>query len=370
MRLLFLIRQLNYGGAQRQLTTLANGLARHGHSVAIALYYRGEGIEDLDPGIPRFYFDKQGRWDLLQPFLSLVKIIREFRPEILHSYLSTSNLLAVLVKPFAFRVPVVWGKRDALPNYESYDRFEKLILRLEPVFSRFADLVIFNSPESMQVALDRGYPRGTARVIGNGIDADLFQIDPLAGQQMRSAWGVSEDEKLIGIVGRLHAEKDHATYFRASALLWERFPGSRFVCVGSGEAGYQALLKQLACELGLQDRILWVEPQTNMTAVYNALDMLVSSSFSESFPNVVLEAMACGVPCVVTDVGASSRAVAELGIVVPARDPQALAAGMEQMLNRLKQVDHERLRTHVVKNFSAKTLVQNTEKELLNLLEK
>jgi len=102
-----------------------------------------------------------------------------------------------------------------------------------------------------------------------------------------------------------------------------------------------------------------------MPAVYNAFDILCSASATEGSPNVVLEAMACGVPCVVTDVGDSARIVADTGIVVPSQDPGALAEGLAAMLARLPTVESDRLRRRVETYFSVEAMVDATERALL-----
>jgi glycosyltransferase involved in cell wall biosynthesis len=370
MRILFIIRRLSYGGAQRQLITLANGLVHQGHAVAIIVYYpQGELEGLLDPNVHLFHLDKHDRWDLAGPLRSLLNLVYDFKPDILHGYLSTSNFLALFLKPFFPKIPVVWGKRDWIKDHKNYDIFQRLIFLLEPVLSHFSDLIIINSDCSLQLALDKGYPLSKSQVIYNGVDKGQFKINIPAGQRMREKWGVTVAETLIGIVGRIHREKDHATFIKAAYLFSQKNPRVRFVCVGTGETTYVARLKKLSRDLGLDGRILWVGTQADMEAVYNALDILVSSSFSESFSNVILEAMACGVLCVVTDVGDSAHIIGETGLVVPPCDPQALANGMEELVTRLDKVDHQLIRSRIMEKFSVETLVKRTEEVLSELLE-
>lgn len=371
MRILFVIRQLSYGGAQRQLITLANGLIHQGHAVMIAVYYRPGEMEDLlDPNVQFIHLNKMDRWDLFGPFRLLLNLARDFKPDILHGYLSTSNILTLFVKPFFPKIPVVWGKRDLPKSYSNYDLFQRLIFMLEPVLSHFSDLIIFNSYCGLQFALDNGYPRSKLHIINNGVDTGQFEINGSAGQRLREKWGISDRERLCGIVGRIHPEKDHITFIKAAYSVCQKNSFVRFVCIGSGKMAYEDQLKKLSHDLGLDGRLLWAGAQTDMQSVYNALDILVSSSFSESFPNVILEAMACGVPCVVTDVGDSAQIVGETGIVVPARDPQALANGLEEILTRLEQIDPEGIRSRVIENFSVENLVRRTEDVLVGIIQR
>ncbi|MGB5051837.1 MAG: glycosyltransferase, partial [Caldilineaceae bacterium] len=106
--------------------------------------------------------------------------------------------------------------------------------------------------------------------------------------------------------------------------------------VGGGPVAYQQQLQQMAADLGIAQYVSWIEAQSDMPAVYSALDILCSASYGEGFSNVIAEAMACGVPCVVTDVGDSAWIVGDTGEVVPAQDAHALAAGLQRALNALQ----------------------------------
>jgi glycosyltransferase involved in cell wall biosynthesis len=102
-----------------------------------------------------------------------------------------------------------------------------------------------------------------------------------------------------------------------------------------------------------------------MPAVYNALDIVCSPSYSQRFNNVVGEAMACGVPCVVTDVGDPVKIVGDLGMVVPPGDPQMLANALRTMLEKRHEIEPHQLRERIVRQFSVETMVEATEKILI-----
>jgi len=120
--------------------------------------------------------------------------------------------------------------------------------------------------------------------------------------------------------------------------------------------------------LGIYDRVIWAGFREDMNAVFNALDVLCSASYGEGFPNVVGEAMACGVPCVVTDVGASAEIVGKLGVVVPPGDAKMLAGGLENILNMLPDFDSTDLRRRIAENFSVDEMVERTEQALKEVL--
>lgn len=226
-------------------------------------------------------------------------------------------------------------------------------------------LTISNS-EAGHVLAARNYRCQKHIVVFNGIDVDRFRPDPQGRARVRAEWNIPANQMLIGLVGRLAPEKDHPTFLHAAARLAAGCRDVRFVLVGDGSRPYRERLLQLSGELGLEDSLVWAGTRSDMPAVYSALDVLCLASFTyEGFPNVVAEAMACGVPCVVTNVGDSALIVGELGIVVPRADPQALAAGLGKMLEGLDAIQPHRLRQRIVSRFSVETMVVATERALL-----
>jgi glycosyltransferase involved in cell wall biosynthesis len=183
---------------------------------------------------------------------------------------------------------------------------------------------------------------------------------------------VGENESLIGLVARLDPMKDHPNLLEAAALLSKQRDDVRFICVGNGPAAYKHELQSLAGDLGLRDRLHWTHASNDMVAVHNALDLAGSvSNGGEGFSNATGEAMACGTPCVVTDVGDSASIVGNSEQVVPPGDPQSLTAAWQRILNlqpvrraMLSQASRERIK----QEFSLQQLVNKTESALLGLL--
>jgi glycosyltransferase involved in cell wall biosynthesis len=217
-------------------------------------------------------------------------------------------------------------------------------------------------------AVANGFPKNRMVVIPNGIDTERFCPEPEARQRVRAEWGVAEDEKLIGLVGRLDPMKDHPTFLRAASLLSQERDDVHFVCVGDGPAGYRRELHVLTENLGLVQHLTWAGVREDMSAVYNALDIVTSSSaYGEGFSNVVGEAMACGVPCVATDVGDSAWIVGDQRLVVPPSNPEALAARWQDVIDKASEAQSSiglNLRERVVHNFSLDHMIERTIKVL------
>jgi glycosyltransferase involved in cell wall biosynthesis len=152
--------------------------------------------------------------------------------------------------------------------------------------------------------------------------------------------------------------KGQGDFLNAAVQVAKACPAVRFVCIGEGPE--ERRLKRLASELGIQEELQFAGPTRDPVASLNGLDICCSPSLSEGFSNSIAEAMACGVPCVVTDVGDSARIVGDLGIVVPRSHPDSLATGILQAVEELPRVHRDRVRARIVANFSVATMVQKT----------
>lgn len=366
MNILFLIRSLDCGGAERQLVVLARALHQRGHKVSVAVCYSGGPLEvDLkEASVRMISLNKRGRWDMLGFLVRLIRTVRTERPDLLYAYIV--DLMTVVVQPFLRSMKTVWSIRSSNMDLSRYDWLCGASHTLSCWFSRSPDLIISNSYAGRRVYVEDGYPADRTIVIPNGIDINRFCPNVGARERIRAQWGVREDEPLIGLVGRLDPMKDHETFMQAAVLLLQERTQVRFVCVGDGPSQYRASLQSRADALGLSDRMMWVGIQSQMPHIYNALDLLVnSSSYGEGFANVLGEAMACGVRCVATDVGDSGLVIGDTGQLVPHKDPAALKTAMLRVLDR-KPAAAE-IRRRIVEHFSVDTLVRTTEQVLLTL---
>lgn len=367
-KILFFIRSLNAGGAERQLVVTAKGLAERGHQVTVLTFYSdGFYVDELaDTKVQLLSLHKKGRWDLFVFSFRLLRVLRQQSPNVIYSFLGTANILAVIMKLFIPSMCVVWGVRASDMDLKKYNWMFRWSYWVECRLARFSDSIVANSHAGLQYAVAHGFPEKKLMVIPNGIDTDHFRPDKLAGERLRKEWGIAENEFLIGLVGRIDPMKDHTTFLEAAVLLKRQNLQVRFVCVGTGAVEYEKTMHQLATKLGLDDVLTWAGRHANMVAVYNAFDIVSSSSsYGEGFPNVIGEAMACGVPCVVTDVGDSAMIVGDTARIVVAGDPEMLARAICNTLQRKSEVNWTKVsRTRIEERFSLRRLVGLTEQEI------
>jgi len=373
MKVLFLTRDLAVGGSQRQLALLAAGLARRGHEVAVVVLYDGGALERLvgGSGVRLISIEKRSRWDLVAPLLKLRRLFIAERPDTIYAFLPSQTTLAALLLPRRRTTKLVFGLRAGGVRLAHYDALSALTYRLEARLAQRADFIVANARTVRTDATERGFPADRIAVVPNGIDTDAMRPDAAAGRAKRRQWDLPDDAFVIGCVARLDPMKDHANLIRAAAAFVRANPDARFVCVGGGSASYRSTLTALARSLGLTDQVLWVGESDDVKAVYNAFDMAtLSSAFGEGFPNVVGEAMACGIPVVATHVGDAGSIVGEFGEVVPPGIPDRLCAGWDRLRTRLVQTPDlgAAARSSIVTRYSCDAMVQHTEDILAGLV--
>jgi len=211
-----------------------------------------------------------------------------------------------------------------------YSMVSRLVLGSLSWLSQYPDVVVVNSEAGRKLHESLGFRPRRWALIPNGFDLDRFRPDSGARERLRQQLG-APNSFLIGLVARYDPMKDHRTFLEAAARFVERRPDTRFVLAG-GEIDKDNLqLTGLIHDLGLSGSVDLLGERADIESVMAALDILSLSSTAEGFPNCVGEAMACGVPCVTTDVGDAAILVGETGRVVPIREPAALADAWSQL---------------------------------------
>jgi glycosyltransferase involved in cell wall biosynthesis len=361
---------LERGGAERELAVLARSLDRLRFEATVLTFYdEGHFASEIrDHGIKVISLRKRGRWDVLGFCRRLLTQLRRIKPHVIYSFLVEPNLLAAFAKPFLPGTKIIWGIRASNVDLEHYDWFARLTFKLQILCSRFADVIICNAYAGRDYHVAQGLSPRNAIVIHNGIDTEMFRPNRKAGSSLREEWGIDANAILIGVVARLDKMKDHPNFINAAALVAKHHDDARFVAVGAGPPQYREQLRSLVEQNQISDRFVWAGGRDDMPAVYNALDIACSSSaFGEGTPNAIAEAMACGVPCVVTDVGDSGFLVGDTGIVVPPNNPGALAGGLSKCIASLRAGQTANPRSRVVESFSSPTMTSRTEAVLIDL---
>ena len=200
-----------------------------------------------------------------------------------------------------------------------------LVRRALVPLSSFPKVIIVNSYSGLRFHEGLGYRARSWLYVPNSLDLDAFRPDPEARVWLRSELGLTPGARLVGLIARFHPVKDHRTFIEAAKLLAAKSNDIHFVLVGGGVDYTNVQLIQLIESSGFAERFHPLGHRTDINRITAALDVACSSSTSQGTSNVICEAMACGIPCVVTDVGDSSLIVRDVGQVVPAKRPSAFA---------------------------------------------
>lgn len=367
-RILLLIRALGFGGAERQLTCLANGLARRAHTVTIATFYAGDAfgceVSDRNPEITAL--EKAGRWDVLGFSRRLRRAVAARRPDIIYSFLPAANLLAAAVREtLRPRPAVVWGIRGTPLDLGRYDWLERASIRLERLAGFAPDLVIANSQAGAAWAGGAKLRSKPTAVVPNGVDTEIFRpATPRERAAARAALGCPQSEVIVAVVARLDPMKDHANFLQALAIARRAEPRLRGLLVGNGAPGFTAELRARADALGVAEHVTWANPRRDVSEVYRAADMLcLPSAFGEGFPNVVGEAMASGLHCVVTAVGDCAKLLGDTGWLVPPACSELLGEALLDCTRTILQNPTSNIaaRQRILQHFGMDTMISATE---------
>jgi glycosyltransferase involved in cell wall biosynthesis len=282
------------------------------------------------------------------------------------TWLYHADLVGGIANKIAGDFPLAWNVRRSYMDKATLKRSTFLLGRLCCRLSHWIpNRILFCSRSGLDEHVRLGYDSSKMEIIPNGFDTEVFHPDPKARTSVRAELGLPEQAPLIGMMGRYHPMKDHANLIHAASLLKATHPNVHFVLAGANVTWQNAELAHLLRQAGLCNNFHLLGTRTDLPTLTAALDIATLSSRSgEGFPNVIGEAMACGVPCVVTDVGDSGYIVGDTGFVVPPQSPVALHAGWERML--AMPAEHRcrlgaRARVRIQQEFSLDTIVKRYE---------
>jgi glycosyltransferase involved in cell wall biosynthesis len=195
--------------------------------------------------------------------------------------------------------------------------------------------------------------------VPNGVDTAMFHPDPNGSARLKTALGLMPNDLIVGSVGRFHPQKDYPTLLRALAMVMRTDPRVHAVIVGSSLDSANRALTKLATLLRIRERIHLLGPRSDTQSILAGFDLFVlASAFGEACPTVLVEAMACGVPCVATDIGDSAQIIGDTGKIVAARDPSALAAACSEMLADRSASSREAARQRVLEGYSLERMTK------------
>jgi len=363
MLILHVITDLDIGGAELMLKRLIesqqdNPDCMHMVISLTSLGAIGQQLKNI--GVEVQVMGMRTLLDMPRIFYQLVRSIRMSRPDIVQTWMYHSDLLGGLAARIAGNRNVIWGLRGtAIP--QTGLSITKIVVLLCSLFSRYIPKVIVCCAESVREAhVNLGYNKKKMLVIFNGYDLTHFKINRTLKKQVRRELGLQDEDIVVGIIGRFDPLKDYKNFVAAASTLSSKIKTVKYLMIGRGIDSENHILNEWICESEYSQRFILAGEHSDISSYLASMDIFCLSSCKEGFPNVVCEAMACGVPCVVTDVGDAAYIVGKTGIVVPARDAEALSDGIYQLLI-MDRIKRESLgleaRARITENFSIEKIL-------------
>lgn len=362
-RVVHLVNDLDFGGAQTILHRLAKGLQVEGFEQTV--------VSVLPPGRLAPGFEESGiRTDTLgvtgmlsgiRGVFRLAKMIRSEKPDILQTWMFHSALIGEIASLLAFRrTKVLWSIHHTKLGKESSKLTTRIIQRTLAWISSFApERIIYCSKSSLDLHHGDGFAVEKSELIFNGTDEAFYRPNQEAGQTLRDGHSIPHDAPVVGMAGRYHPQKDFPNMLRAFALVQKEIPDAHLVACGPGVTRETEALRELADMCPRPEQVHLAGPRLDMQRVYPAFSVAaLSSCEGEAFPLVLGEAMACRVPCVATDVGDSAVIIGDTGRIVPPRDSDALANAISGLLRENLAQLGKRARQRVISEFSLERYVQ------------
>ena len=345
LKLVFVITGLGTGGAEMMLYKLLTRINRDRYApIVISMISGGifvERILALDIPVETLGM-KPGRYNPIA-LLKLSQMLRSIKPDLIQGWMYHANLAALLANFLSnSQAPVFWSIHHSVDSLKAEKFALATTIKLTALLSDRVDRVVFSAEKGQRQHLKLGYSPDNATAIVDNFD--LAKYKPVSNPEfnLRSFLNLPEDTIIIGSVARYHPMKDHANLIDGAAILISNNPQVHFVLVGPNVDEQNPDLSAQIAQLGIGKQVHLLGERQDIPDLMTSFDIFTTSSaYGESFPNVLGEAMSCQIPCVATDIGDSRTIIGETGVVVPPKDPQALADAWHQLIVAGGEKRHE-----------------------------
>jgi glycosyltransferase involved in cell wall biosynthesis len=358
--LFLMINTFETGGSERQFTLLAQNIGAPAFQLHLGCVSHRGPLAAHFGDVPQFPLGGSlFGWKSLRTRLNLSRHLRHHRVQVAHAFDFYANLTLIPAARFA-RVPVVIGSHRQIGDLMPPAQF-----RAQATAFRWCDAVVCNSQAAAARLIATGLAPDKIAVIGNALPAEAFAAAPGV---LPKRPGVLR----VGMVARMnHRYKNHSGFLRIAAQVHRRMPDAEFVLVGDGPLRPE--LEKEASSLGLGASAIFLGDRQDMPAVLASLDVAVLTSDSESLSNVILEAMAAGLPVVAYSVGGNSELLShQRGALIPAGNETSFAEAVEKLLadSALREQLGRNALQFAKENFSLNEVRQRYEELYITLLQK
>lgn len=366
MKILHIITSLDNGGAEGVLYRLITNDLENEHLV-ISLRDEGKyGPLLVEKGIAVKYLNMQPGKPSLKSILTLYHAIKKAKPDIVQTWMYHADLLGGIVAKAAGIKKVYWNIRHSDFNTEHTKSSTIKVAKACALISNIIPNKIISCSQVGLIAHSKmGYSHEKMVVIGNGYDLNTLNINEQARQNIRRELGIGK-YPVLGMVGRYDPQKNHKGLIEALSIVFNKGYKFDLLLVGKGLNKHNSDLCRLIQSYNLENNIYLLDQRTDIPDIMNALDIhILSSSYGEGFPNVIAEAMACGTPCIATDVGDSRVVVGRFGKIVNPDNTEGLANAIIEYIEKLNNSPESWLHLReegsnfIESNFSIQSMISN-----------
>ncbi|MCD9544488.1 glycosyltransferase [Photobacterium carnosum] len=329
MKILLVITGLGMGGAENLVVNLADKYVDQGHEVVITYAFGDAIVTPKNENIKLVCLGVSHYSDFLSAYFKLTKLVKEFKPDIIHSHMIHANLLSRLVR-LTTKVPRL------VCTAHSINEGGRLRMFAYRITDNLADISTNVSQEAANKFIQLGaVPAKKMRTVLNGIDTNTFMFSTEKRIKYRKRFGLNDKDKLIVAVGSLNLPKDYPNLLNAVSIIVANNLNVKVKIVGDGPLKDKLL--QLVDELNLTDVVEFIGINRDIPGIMSASDLFVLSSSFEGFGLVVAEAMSCERPVVATDCGGVKEVVGNVGKLVAPENSDDLAKGIIEVLSKPEQ---------------------------------
>jgi glycosyltransferase involved in cell wall biosynthesis len=333
MKIIHIITGLNDGGSENFLFKLCKYDKKNKH-IVISLTGAGK-YKLLLKKIGIKVFCLNANFFSIHKFFYLMKLISLLKPNIVQTWLVHADFIGGIAARLAGVKSIIWNIRYSKLKASEVKLSTIMILRALSIISSFIpQYIIINSKKAKKIYEIYGYDKKKLKYIPNGFNFSDLKPNEDQKKKFKKKNRIKKKTPLIGNVARYDPTKDHTTLLNALSIIQSK--KIRFFCILVGTNIFNNKnLTYLIKNLKLKNNVKLMKPQNNISEVMNGIDIHVLSSITESFPNVLAESMACGTPCITTDVGDARSIVGKDGWVIDSKDPNKLANAIEKALSEL-----------------------------------